>query len=135
VLRVKLQHLRVNHYYLLTMSSISFPHNSSSDSSPSPHDSSFYPPFDSNSSFQMNPHSSHPPRTPRTSIISSGSNVYGTSIYETNEVEQEKPLEVEDELEDEEDDKGKALEARVRKEDVWREMLLTSNGRDKAFVC
>lgn len=82
----------------------------------------------------MNPHSSHPPRTPRTSIISSGSNVYGTSIYDANEVDQEKPHEVEDELEDEEDDKVKALEARVRKEDVWREMLLTSNGRDKAFV-
>ena len=27
-----------------------------------------------------------------------------------------------------------ALEKRVRMEEVWRDMLLTSNGRDKAFV-
>ncbi|KAF8631173.1 hypothetical protein AX15_002512 [Amanita polypyramis BW_CC] len=34
---------------------------------------------------------------------------------------------------DEQEDKVKQLEGRIRKEDVWNEMFLTSNGRDKAF--
>ena len=35
---------------------------------------------------------------------------------------------------DEEGDKVKAAEKRILKEEVWREMFLTSNGRDKAFA-
>ncbi|KAJ2916520.1 hypothetical protein MD484_g3930, partial [Candolleomyces efflorescens] len=34
---------------------------------------------------------------------------------------------------DEEDEKVKAAEKKVLKEEVWREIILTSNGRDKAF--
>lgn len=81
----------------------------------------------------MNPLSSHPPRTPRASLISAHSHVYGTNIYDTTEQQDEKPYQAEEEL-DQEDTKVKELGRRVRREDVWREMLLTSVGRDKAFV-
>lgn len=116
------------------MSSISFPSgHTSSESSSSTNDSQFYAPsFDANSSFQMNPLSSHPPRTPRTSIISS-SHIYGTSIYESKDETQEQST-VEDEEPDEEEDKVKEAESKIRKEEIWKEMFLTSNGRDKAFV-
>ncbi|KAF7331952.1 hypothetical protein MKEN_00075500 [Mycena kentingensis (nom. inval.)] len=84
----------------------------------------FYSAFDGagSSSFQMNPLSAHPPRTPRTSTAA--------PIYHEHK-EQEPPEEQDDdELE------GAMLnkvELRVRKEEVWRDMFLTSNGRDKAF--
>jgi hypothetical protein len=80
----------------------------------------------------MNPLSSHPPRTPRTSVISS-SHSYSTSIYESKDEKQEQ-LTVEDEELDEAEDQAKEAEYKIRKEEVWREMFLTSNGRDKAFV-
>lgn len=35
---------------------------------------------------------------------------------------------------DEEEERVKKAERKVRNEDVWREMFVTSNGRDKAFV-
>ncbi|KAF8897369.1 hypothetical protein BD779DRAFT_1667359 [Infundibulicybe gibba] len=111
------------------MSSISFP--SEHGHHPEPSSSSgghFYSSsFDASSSFQMNPLSSHPPRTPRTSVMAS-SNTY---IYDTKD-EKEEHVEVEEEL-DGETDKMKEVEHKIRKEDVWREMFLTSNGRDKAF--
>ncbi|KAJ7283831.1 hypothetical protein C8J57DRAFT_1293725 [Mycena rebaudengoi] len=112
------------------MAHISFPsEHQTGDSSSS---GQFYSSsFDANSSFQMNPLSAHPPRTPRTSL-SSSSHVYGASIYETKEEPQEPPIEEEEELE-EGTEKLRRAEARVRKEEVWREMFLTSNGRDKAF--
>lgn len=118
------------------MSSISFPHpgHGRSASSASAHEPSFYaPPFEANSSFQMNPLSSHPPRTPRTSIVSSSTQVYGSSIYDAKDEAQEEPSVVEEEF-DEDGDRAKEAERKIRKEDVWREMFLTSNGRDKAFV-
>jgi hypothetical protein len=59
--------------------------------------------------------------------------VYGASIYDTKEVPQEPPIDEEVELE-EGTEQLKQAELRVRKEEVWREMFLTSNGRDKAFV-
>lgn len=80
----------------------------------------------------MNPLSSHPPRTPRTSIIAS-THVYGASIYETKE-EVQADDDAEDDDNEEETDKMKEAESRVRHEEVWREMFLSSNGRDKAFV-
>lgn len=83
----------------------------------------------------MNPLSTHPPRTPRTSIITSNttSHVYGQSIYEDKEGTEgaARPDAEEDE---EEDEALKVAETRVRKEEVWRDLFLTSNGRDKAFV-
>ncbi|KAH9853743.1 hypothetical protein C2E23DRAFT_727514 [Lenzites betulinus] len=122
------------------MSSITFPygHGHASSSSVSINDSqynrlsaSYEPPTDT-SSFQMNPLSSHPPRTPRTSIMSNGSHVFGNDIYDTKADSEEKSqaIEVED---DEEDEKPDSSKDRVRREDVWRELLKSANGRDKAF--
>ena len=122
------------------MSSITFPlgHHPTGSSSSNNDDHGFYPPssFDDNNSsdFQMNPLSSHPPRTPRASLISGHSHVYGANIYDSTEKKDEQPYEGEQEL-DQEDAKIKELERTVRREDIWREMLLTSVGRDKAFVC
>ncbi|KAJ7499078.1 hypothetical protein FB451DRAFT_1204175 [Mycena latifolia] len=114
------------------MSHISFPsEHAAADSSSSHNGGQFYSSFDASSSFQINPLSSHPPRTPRTSVTAS-SHVYGASIYETKEEPQEPPIGEEDELE-EGTEQLKQAELRVRKEEVWREMFLTSNGRDKAF--
>ncbi|KAJ7937209.1 hypothetical protein B0H13DRAFT_2424866 [Mycena leptocephala] len=105
------------------MSHISFPsEHAAADSSSSHNGGPFYSSFDANSSFQMNPLSSHPPRTPRTSV-SSSSHVYGASIYDTKEVPQEPPIDEEVELEE---GTEQLKQAELR-------MFLTSNGRDKAF--
>ncbi|KAL7282131.1 hypothetical protein ACG7TL_003600 [Trametes sanguinea] len=124
------------------MSSITFPYagpNHASSSSVSMSDSqygrfpsSYEPPADT-SSFQMNPLSSHPPRTPRTSIMSNGSHVFGTEIYDTKADSEEKSQEIEVEDSEEEDEKPGSARNRVRREDVWRELLKSANGRDKAF--
>lgn len=113
------------------MSSISFPdHHRSSGS----HEDQFYTPDFDTSSFQMNPLSSHPPRTPRTSIVANASNPYPNAKYQSvNEDIQEK-VDIEDIEIDDEEEKVKVAEKRIKKEDVWREMFLTSAGRDKAFV-
>ncbi|KAJ7742424.1 hypothetical protein DFH07DRAFT_964472 [Mycena maculata] len=92
--------------------------------------------FDTSASFQMNPLSSHPPRTPRTSIINNSSSsqyVYGSSVYDSKEQPQEPAVEEEEVELDEGTEQLRQAEARVRREEVWREMFLTSNGRDKAF--
>ena len=82
----------------------------------------------------MNPLSSHPPRTPRTSIVANASNPYPNAKYQSvNEDIQEK-VDIEDIEIDDEEEKVKVAEKRIKKEDVWREMFLTSAGRDKAFV-
>lgn len=125
------------------MTSISFPssHDHLQQSSISSHhsngDSQFYSAeFDTSASFTMNPLSSHPPRTPRTSIISNNNATgFGGSVYDTKEeTEGENRDAVEESEIDEEEDRVKEAEGRIRKEDVWREMFLTSYGRDKAFV-
>uniref|UniRef100_A0A8H8CLH1 Uncharacterized protein n=1 Tax=Psilocybe cubensis TaxID=181762 RepID=A0A8H8CLH1_PSICU len=92
----------------------------------------FYTPSFDTSSFQMNPHSSHPPRTPRTSMHASSSNNYSASIYETKEEIEEK-VDPEDFEVDLEEERVQEAEKRITKEEVWREMFVTSNGRDKAF--
>lgn len=112
------------------MSSISFPNHRSSSS----HEDQFYTPDFDNSSFQMNPLSSHPPRTPRTSIIASSSNTYSNAKYQNPNEEIQEKVDVEDIEIDDQEEKVKAAEKRIRNEDVWREMFLTSSGRDKAFV-
>lgn len=120
------------------MSSISFPNGGHSGlpSSSSEHDDHFYPPaFESASvsGFQMNPMSSHPPRTPRVSIIS-GTGTYGGSIYTPKEeAPRDEPPEDDAEV-DREDEAVKKRAQRIRKEEIWKEMLKTSQGRDKAFV-
>ncbi|KAK7470828.1 hypothetical protein VKT23_002245 [Stygiomarasmius scandens] len=142
------------------MSSVSFP--SSSMSEPSLHDSHFYTGsfVDAGASFTMNPLSSHPPRTPRTSVVSmsaaspgshhshsrtlSHGHMQSSRIYDLR-VEESEKTEAADDLNnlgeeqegqeevDEEDERLQECEKRIRKEDVWREMVLTSDGRDKAF--
>ena len=123
------------------MSSITFPYGSHGHSASSSFVtvqdsqlSSYEPPNDT-SSFQMNPLSSHPPRTPRTSIISNGSHVFGSDAYDSKEDREvtSQAFEVE-ESESEDEETQDAAKGRVRREDVWREMLKTAYGRDKAFV-
>ncbi|ETW84326.1 hypothetical protein HETIRDRAFT_425732 [Heterobasidion irregulare TC 32-1] len=121
------------------MSSVSFPNSlpSHASSSSSPLDGSYYPTsFEGmgNSGFQMNPHSAHPPRTPRTSIISPNASVYTPEVYTSHEEMEERPTDLEQEIDDDEDTAKVNAKARVRKEEIWREMLKTSNGRDKAFA-
>ncbi|KAI9001219.1 hypothetical protein BD414DRAFT_474017 [Trametes punicea] len=81
----------------------------------------------------MNPLSSHPPRTPRTSIVSNRSHVCGTEVYDPKADAEEKSQEIEVEDPEEEDEMSRSAKSRVRREDVWRELLKSSNGRDKAF--
>ncbi|EAU84269.2 hypothetical protein CC1G_01265 [Coprinopsis cinerea okayama7 len=116
------------------MSSITFPNQPAVHSASSQHEDMYYSSngFDSSSSFQMNPLSSHPPRTPKTSIVSSSSTTYQASTYGGND-EKSDHVEVDEDDLDEEEERVKAAEKRVLKEDVWKEMILTSNGRDKAF--
>ncbi|PFH52516.1 hypothetical protein AMATHDRAFT_74004 [Amanita thiersii Skay4041] len=111
------------------MASISFIDHSSS--APTGHADNFYtPPFQSSSSFQMNPLSSHPPRL---QPASRQTNTFDSlSTYRNNATTEEKVPEEDVEI-DEEQDKVKHMECRIQKEDVWREMFVTSNGRDKAF--
>lgn len=129
----------------MSSSAISFPR------SPSPaHSSStvtredfFGSSYNPSSSFQINPLSALPPRTPRTSIVESQSYTYGdSSIYSSSishtEETQEKPeaQEYEDEevAEDVEDVASESAIKKVKPLDVWREIIKTSSGRDKAFV-
>lgn len=60
-------------------------------------------------------------------------NVYGVQVYASTEPDTEKEPMQEVEV-DEEDERMKKRAARVRREAIWKEMLKTSIGRDKAFV-
>lgn len=126
---------------ITTMSSISFPHaahdHTASTAESSIHGDGYFNESNaafatsSTSSFQMNPLSQHPPRTPRASIVSSH-HVYGGDIYTPKEEN------IEDQPEyftdDEEDKTHQEARKKVRREAIWRDMLKTSYGRDKAFV-
>lgn len=118
------------------MSSISFPHSVSAPSSRQqemPESQYYSTEFDGSASFQINPLSTHPPRTPRVSVVSS-SHMYGSSIYEErDELSESAHLETES-IDEEEDVRMKEAERRIRPEEVWRDIVVTSNGRDKAFV-
>ena len=117
------------------MSSISFPnHSTPSLGSSSQHEDPYYSPngFDASSSFQMNPLSSHPPRTPRTSIISNAS-TYQASTIGGHDDHTEK-VDIDENDFDEEEERVREVEKKVWKEDIWKEIILTSNGRDKALV-
>jgi hypothetical protein len=114
------------------MSSITFPHASQS-SHQDMSESQYYSQFDSSSGFQMNPLSSHPPRTPRVSVVSASSHVYGSSVYEEkDELSDNSHMDAES-IDEEEDVRMKEAERRIRREEVWRDIILTSYGRDKAF--
>lgn len=63
----------------------------------------------------------------------SRSHEYGGDIYTPQEEHIEQGTES---LSDDEDDKDReAAKDRIRREDIWHEMLKTSYGRDKTFVC
>ncbi|PSR73645.1 hypothetical protein PHLCEN_2v10564 [Hermanssonia centrifuga] len=118
------------------MSSITFPNGAShglSASNSSTADVDYFETgFEASpaSSFQMNPLSSHPPRTPRTSVASR-SHEYGGDIYTPQEEHIEQGTEP---LSDDEDDKDReAAKDGIRREEIWHEMLKTSYGRDKTF--
>lgn len=113
------------------MSVISFPGQPSSSS---PHEALYPLSFDSASTngFQMNPLSAHPPRTPRTSVTMP----FSSQPSAENEETEEYPNELEVEVNDEEEDGQEKLAAKsqVRAQEIWRELLETSGGRDKTFV-
>ena len=88
-----------------------------------PYDSSFGTPH----GIQMNPLSPHPPRTPRTSTVYSS----GYELPATSPKRISASLDVEPEEERVNDQPAKT---QVRNEEVWREIVKTSDGRDKAFV-
>ncbi|KAL6299113.1 hypothetical protein BKA93DRAFT_820076 [Sparassis latifolia] len=122
------------------MSSITFPYSGpghDSGSSSAEHKSHHYSAFEGVSvsgtdEFQMNPLSSHPPRTPRTSVA--GTHTYSAEIYRAQEQEETVERNWGNDSELEEDSAAKAqAEGKVRKEEIWKEMLSTSYGRDKTF--
>ena len=128
------------------MSSISFPHIGQ-PSEPG-HDAPYYSPSFDTSSFQINPLSSHPPRTPRPSQHSSVSytpsrvSTYGNNNNTLTFEEKDDGSQPSAETQHDEDgsalgesDQAKEVEKKILVNDVWRDMLVTSNGRDKAFVC
>ena len=115
------------------MSSVTFPNashysmssmHSNDEGGDNPYDSS----FGAAHGIQMNPLSPHPPRTPRTSTAySSGYHLPATSPRRISAT-----LDVEPEEERVHDHPAKT---QVRSEEVWREIVKSSDGRDKAFVC
>ncbi|KAH8830196.1 hypothetical protein DL96DRAFT_1591968 [Flagelloscypha sp. PMI_526] len=114
---------------------ISFPGSSSSQHNDM-EDSYYTPSFPSasttGSGFVVNPLSSHPPRSARNSLISNGN----ASVYSSCTNEKEQATQEDDEerdLVDEEEEKVKFIEDRVHNSEVWKELFLSSNGRDKAF--
>lgn len=74
----------------------------------------------------MNPLSQHPPRTPRPSTVYSSG--YDLSAQSPRHASTALDVEEEEHVHDH------PAKARVRSEEVWREIVKTSDGRDKAFV-
>ncbi|KAF9498526.1 hypothetical protein BDN71DRAFT_1443395 [Pleurotus eryngii] len=96
--------------------------------------------FGTSSSFQMNPLSSHPPRSPHVSLISSTSSSHPQHTNFTGDIYSDglDPVAVEAastsvEDMDPEKERVKSAEDNVKVAEIWREMILTSNGRDKSF--
>jgi hypothetical protein len=95
------------------------------------------------SGFQMNPLSIHPPRTPRTSIVagrmpepaeesvapSPSARAEFFTAHGDEQMRHSSP-----DVEEVKPTRAKPARAHVRREEVWREILKTSNGRDKALV-
>ncbi|KAF8485014.1 hypothetical protein DFH94DRAFT_623970 [Russula ochroleuca] len=109
------------------MATITFPGQPSSSS---PHDA-LYPLSFENTGFQMNPESAHPPRTPRTSVTFSSQ--ASTGHDGTEETSTELEVELEEEEEEEDSQEKSAAKNQVHPQEVWRGLLETSTGRDKAF--
>ena len=143
--------------------SITFPQAEESSASlcESIHSQFYAPPsFDVEGSFQMNPLSAHPPRTPRSSTTASAAtsshsrphsahfgpmsvSIYDEKTDETETVHEhgggKEGVPADDdeanEVElDEEDERVRTAEKRIGAHEVWRDIIATSYGRDKAFV-
>jgi len=82
----------------------------------------------------MNPLSAHPPRTPKSSVNASNSMPFSHTDARRDDIE-EHTAETEVELDDEEEGAQEKSPAQnqVRTQDIWREFLKTSTGRDKAL--
>jgi hypothetical protein len=118
------------------MSDIAFPGHPSSSSQ---HDEGLYRlTFDSmpTSGFQMNPQSAHPPRTPRTSVMTSGTTPFNSQVDSNKEEPEDHPadVEVEPDVDEEESQERAATKSQIHVQDICREFVKTSSGRDKAFV-
>ncbi|KAH9062090.1 hypothetical protein EDB87DRAFT_1559985 [Lactarius vividus] len=117
------------------MSDITFPGQSSSSSR---HEDNLYRlSFESGSAngFQMNPLSAHPPRTPQTSVNASSSMPFGSHIDVIRDDTEEHATEPDGELDHDDDGahEKSPTKIQIQPQDVWRELLKTSGGRDKAF--
>ncbi|KAH8113363.1 hypothetical protein DFH11DRAFT_1510465 [Phellopilus nigrolimitatus] len=126
------------------MSTVSFPEGSSHShsASSSTQEDFFGSSYNPSSSFQINPLSPLPPRTPRTSILSTsqsyayGQEMYASSVSQQEENKEKPPVvefEGEEAAEDIEEDVSEEAVKRVKTPEVWREVLKTGAGRDKAF--
>ena len=85
----------------------------------------------------MNPESAHPPRTPRTSVATTTTMPFSSQASVEDEGAEDGPTELEIEVEEEEEnsqEKKSAAKNQVHTQEIWRELLGTSTGRDKAFV-
>ena len=114
------------------MSSVSFPAAShygisSIHSNVEDEDAPYRSGFDITHGIQMNPLSQHPPRTPRPSTVYS-------SGYDLPAASPRQPPTNPDVEEEEEHVDDHPARPRARNEEVWREIVKTSDGRDKAFV-
>lgn len=86
----------------------------------------------------MNPESAHPPRTPRTSVTTTTTTTvpFSSQASAGDEGTEDGPTELEIEVNEEEEDGQEKSAAKnlVHAQEVWRELLETSTGRDKAIV-
>ncbi len=64
----------------------------------------------------------------------SSQNFSSNSIYEDAPSITEEKVPIDDEDIEIEDKKAKDVVNKLRREEIWREIILTSNGRDKVFV-
>ncbi|KAI5118556.1 hypothetical protein M0805_002936 [Coniferiporia weirii] len=123
------------------MSTVQFPGEAGHSPMPSSTQEGFFgSSYNPSSSFQVNPHSPQPPRTPRTSIISQSyvydSEAYSSTISHQEEVQEKASVvdyEDEEVAEDVEETGNEEAVKNVKTPEVWREILKTSTGRDKAF--
>jgi hypothetical protein len=122
------------------MSTISFPSDSHFQPSSHPHSANNHPSFFPSSydpdipqsAFQVNPHSPHPPRTPKPSVHSSHPSVHHDEKSRFSQPDTS--TKIEDDTDSLSSSDLTPRKPRVPAADVWRDILTTSSGRDKALV-
>jgi hypothetical protein len=80
----------------------------------------------------MNPLSSHPPRTPRSSLAFGYNS--DTALTTHEDTKPELSIDTNGTDVDEDDIHSHPQNARVSKEEIWREVVKSSKGRDKTLV-